>query len=319
MKTIHMLVAIALLASASPALAGVDAPGHVWLDIQVEDLPAKPVSSQAYLSTDASDFGKQGVLIWTSFPLDHPDGERNATLLLDLAIAGARLGEDHPLGDSGIRVEYWEQQGDAMVFEGRPVDTRVHLVGYSQSDSDGAAVEGRFELVLADVHGLAHESRALLSGAFITNPGPRGGVNAGGSVFADDSVDVETGCAHNDAEVESGCDGDTWEDDDYEDTGCGGDTWEDDDYDDTGCEGDTWEDDDYDDSGCEGDDWEDDDYDDSGCEGDDWEDDSWDDDSDMACAVAPVRRRADPLRGLTRFLPELTGLAFIAWLRRRRR
>jgi len=97
------------------------------------------------------------------------------------------------------------------------------------------------------------------------------------------------------------------------DSGCGGGSW-DEDTNDSGCDGDTW-DEDTNDSGCDGDTW-DEDTDDSGCDGDTWDEDT---DDSAACAVAPIRGRADPLRALLRFLPELVGLTFIGWLRRRLR
>ncbi len=327
MKLFKTILVTALLSNPLPALAGVDAPGQVWLELLAADgpsdldptappdgLPTRSIGAEAYFSTDASAFGRQGVLIWTAFELSGPDGPRHATLLMDLAIVGARLGKEHPLNQAGIAVEYFERRGDRIVFEGRAEAVEVHLVGFSDDGGDGGAVEGRFGLVLSDVRGAGFGSRTLLAGGFLTDPAPRQQATTGGRVDAWDDgeeVVVESGCGLDDT-------GDTWDEQDSDeemvDSGCDGDTWDDDDDDED------W--DDGDDSDWEGDTWDDDD--------DDWEGDTFDQhgqglssasggDSGPACAIGAARRRADPLRGLLRFIPELTGLAFIGLLRRRRR
>lgn len=331
MKLLNTILLTALLASPLPALAGVDAPGRVWLELLTSEeasgleptappdgLPTRSVDAAAYFSTGASDFGRQGVLIWTAFELPGPDGTRHATLLIDLAIVGARLGEQHPLNRTGISVEYFERRGDRIVFEGRVEALEVHLVGFSDDGRDGGAVEGRFGLVLSDVRGAAFGSRTLLAGGFLTDPAPRQPAHSGGyesNWDEGEEVVVESGCGLGDSDGEDWTTPEEDEEEEAVESGCDGDTWDD------GDDDSDW--DDGDDSDWEGDIWDDDDD-------DIWEGDTYGQQGQgltgaaaggegPACAIAPARRQADPLRALLRFLPELIGLAFIGLLRRRRR
>jgi len=143
---------------------------------------------------------------------------------------------------------------------------------------------------------------------------------------------VETGCG-SDVYVEddyddSGCEGDTY-DSDYESSGCGGSDYDyDDDYDYGGsCEGDTY--DSGSDSGCGGDSYDSGYSDSSSCEGDSY--DSYDSsdssggldcegDEAYAATLRPAprkRRRPNPLRAVMRMFPEIVGISFIVFLKRR--
>jgi hypothetical protein len=284
------------------AWPGIDAPGAVsfrWVaddeivferpELPSEDAQPESIQAEAWFNSRASHF-EDGVMIWCGFLL----GDSVGTLILDLDLsAGLRPGPE------GLRVEYLEKKGEEILFRGSAPRSRVVIQDVVPSSGDDGAIEIRFELVVADPEGAQPGSRLILSGQAVTRPGP---------------VRVETGCGV--GVDQGGTEGE------YEEESI------------TSCEGDDWdvEDDDGDD---DDDDWEGDTWDDD----DDsiWEGDTWDEDEqgltdastvagrqgrapEAGCAIAPPpRRRPDPFRNLMRFFPELAGLAFIRWMKKRNR
>jgi len=310
-----VVVPILLVILPSSANAGIDAPGAASfgrlahdeivferLELPEEDMQASSIQADAWFHSRASRFDP-GVLIWMGFEL--PESQGILILDLDLA-AGLRLGPDT------IEAEYIEKAGDRILFGGSASRALVTIQDAVFSSGDGGALEIRFDMVVADPTGEHPGSRLLLDGHALTQPGPatvryRNGLSADA-----EPVVVETGCGvgvetedESDDEPVESCDGDDWDD--------GEDDWDDDDESDW--EGDTWDDDD--DSI--------------------WEGDTWDEDEqgltdastiagrpgrvpEAGCATArPPRRRSNFFRYLMRFFPELTGLAFIQWMKKRNR
>ncbi len=315
-------IAIALLSLlARPALAGVDAPGQVLFDFLAEpdrifgsfdQIPAeapfdRAETAEVFFSSDASSFGDKGVLMWAGFALEgDPAGPSYGMLFLDLNLNRAPGDDQIPMPADAVRVEYLEKRGDELLFEGRAVVGDVWIVDIVYHADDKGAVEGDFAFVFEDDSGRSDGCRVLLRGMFLTDPSPSKLRQNYGALPAEgeDGEYVSVGCTGDiyvaddgggcggDDDSGGGCDGDTTE----SGGGCDGDTG-----DGGGCEGDTG-------SGCGGDG--------GGCSGDA---------GGGACggsasaAVRPPRRSGGPLRALMRMLPEICGLAFITWMRRRRR
>jgi hypothetical protein len=159
----------------------------------------------------------------------------------------------------------------------------------------------------------AEGSRVLLAGHFFTEARPQRQVPE----------------AHQEpvGYVETGCGSEVYVDDEYEDSGCEGDTY-DSDYDDAGCGGSDY-DDDYDYGGsCEGDTYDSGYSDSSSCEGDSYDSYDSSDDTSLDCegdeayaaTLRPAprkRRRPNPIRALMRMFPEIVGISFIVFLKRR--
>jgi hypothetical protein len=325
------------------ASAGIDSPGRVSFDFLAEPdvvyqhfdqvpeyAPRSYVNTRAYFSTDASFFDDTGVRIWVGFDLEGPDGGRHAMLILDLNLRD-------PVS---VRAEYLETRNDQILFEGYLVAAEARIIHAWLDDGDAGSVEGEFECIFMDPSDPTEGSRVLLAGQFFTETRPQRQTPNPDPYYEDDTY-VETGCESEvyveDDYEDSGCEGDTY-DSDYEDTGCGG---SDDDYDyggssdcegdtydsgsDSGCEGDTY--DSGSDSGCEGDTYDSSYSDSSSCEGDSY--DSYDSDYDSAdcegdeayaatLRPAPRRkRRPNPLRAIMRMFPEIIGISFIVYMKRR--
>jgi hypothetical protein len=303
-------LALVLLGLAAPAVrAGIDSPAwagfdfgadelqrHPDLDRLPADMPFYPTESRrAFASSDASQFGDQGVLLWVEWTLTGDElGDRHAALFIDLDLRWLPADADQTLPLDAMVIEYFEKRGDELVFYARPMVADVWVNDLIDSSDDEGAIEIEFDLLLADPAGAHPGCRVLLQGLLLTEPSPaelreRYGL---GSPDAPDSG----------SEVAVGCTGDIYLADSC--GGCGGGD-PDAEVDGGGCEGDTGGG-----SGCEGDTGG------GGCEGDA---------GGGACsdAARAATRRPRPsgglLAGLLRFLPELTGLAFIGWLRRRRR
>ena len=328
------------------ALASFDCPGRMenefFADEEIkyfslEQLPPEAEFSRggaaAYFSSDASEFGENGALIWSGIQLTGPEGGRTGMLLLDLRLDGARLaGAEHaPIPNGMARASYHEKSGDQVLFEGQAVSGNIWLLDAFLVDQEDSALQVEFVLIFADSSGAYPGSRVLI-GTLVTEVSPAD--RRGQYRHYDNQTytrEVETGC---DGEViveqsdtsgcddgyddsyddgDSGCEGDSYDD---SDSGCGGD---DDYYDDSdSCEGDT-----YDSGGsdCEGDSGG---YDSSSCEGDTSSSSDYggcESDTDSgACDdayAATNRSRGGPLRALLRFFPEIVGIFFITRLRRR--
>lgn len=318
---------VALLLSAD-AGAGIDSPGFVGFHFlaepgvvyqHFEQVPGDHLSytrNRAYLSSDASEFEGTGVRIWTGFDPDGPGDGRglHAMLMLDLDLSDP----------SAVRAEYLETRNDQILFEGYLVIAEARILDvWWDDDGDAGSVEGEFQCIFMDPAATSEGSRAMLAGHFFTETRPRRGTD-GSHVYHDDTF-VETGC-ESDVYVEddhdsgcgggedydyggsSGCEGDTY---DSSDSGCEGDTY---DSSDSGCEGDTHDSSYSDSASCEGDSYDsyDSDYDGADCEGDEA----------YAAVLKPVprrRRRPNPLRALLRMLPEIVGISFIVYMKRRHR
>jgi hypothetical protein len=318
----------------------------------LDQLPLEAEFSQgfapAYFSSDASEFEEEGVLIWSGIDLQTPEGPATGMLKLDLRLTGAQLaGPDHvPIHNGWARASYIEKSGDQLRFEGQAVFGNIWLLDALLLDEEDSALEAEFVLIFADASGVYPGSRVLI-GHVRTEVSPQDRRRQYQQYPTDSYVrEVETGCdgevvveSHHDT---SGCDGDTYEEPYESDSGCEGDTYDgneagcggDDYYDDSdSCEGDTGG---YDDSSCEGDSGG---FDDSSCEGDtsdsscestssgsDYDGCETDDSSSGACDDAYAatirprpRRRGGPLRALMRFFPEIAGISFIVFLKRRSR
>ena len=312
-------VCLVTLLLATEAGAGIDSPGWVSFHFLAEpdavyqtfdQVPGDTLSyarARAFFSTDASSFEGTGVRIWTGFDLTGPDGPRHAMLILDLDLYEPARGIATPLEENAVRAEYLETQNDRILFEGYPVAAEVRIWDVWFNDGDDGAVEGEFECIFMDPSDSTQGSRVLVTGHFVTDAQSQREWN-------DSDVYHE-----NETYVESGCSSDVYVEDDYEDSGCEGDS----DYESTGCGGG----DDYDyggSSGCEGDTYDSSDS--ASCEGDGYDsydssDDSLDCEGDEAYAAvlkpSPRRRRPNPLRAVMRMFPEIVGISFIVYMKRR--
>ena len=306
---------VALLLSA-PAGAQIDSPGFVSFHFLAEpeaiyqtfeqvptDASLSYTRNKAYLSSDASEFEDSGVRVWTGFDLEGPDGPRHGMLILDLNLY-------HP---SLVRAEYMETREDQILFEGVLVASEARILDLWLDGGDSGSVEGEFECIFMDLTEREEGSRVLLAGHFFTEARPQRPASN-----PDD---------YHDTYVETGCSSDVYVEDDYDDSGCEGDTY-DSDYDDSGCGGSDY-DDDYDYGGsCEGDTY--DSGSDSGCEGDSYDSYDSSDDTGLDCegdeayaaTLKPAprkRRRPNPIRALMRMFPEIIGISFIIYMKRRNR
>ena len=314
-------VCLVTLLLATEAGAGIDTPGWVSFHFLAEPdavyqrfdqvpgaAPLSPAHARAFFSTDASSFEDTGVRIWAGFDLTGPDGGqgRHAMLILDLDLTKITT----PLKENAVRAEYLETRDDRVLFEGYPLAVEVRIWDIWHDGGDSGALEGEFEVIFFDPADQTQGSRVLVTGHFGTDTTP----NA-----EKQERDVYT---ENNTYVETGCESEVYIEDDYEDSGCGGS----DDYDYGGssdCEGDTY--DSSSDSGCEGDTYDSSYSDSSSCEGDGY--DSYDSSAGGDCegdeafaAVlkpAPRRRRTNPLRAVMRMFPEIAGISFIVYMKRR--
>ena len=310
-------VCLVVLLLAAEAGAAIDSPGWVSFHFLAEPdavyqtfeqvpqgAPLSYTRTRAFLSTDASSFEDAGVRIWAGFDLTGPDGPRHAMLILDLDLRDSARGV-------AVRAEYLETRNDRILFEGYPQAAEVRIMDVWFGDGDDGSVEGEFECIFIDPSDQVQGSRVLLAGHFFSETKPPREGN-------DPDVYHET-------YVESGCESDVYVESDYEDSGCGGS----DDYDYGGssdCEGDTY--DSSSDSGCEGDTYDSSYSDSSSCEGDGYDSYDSSDDSvggdcegDEAYAAtlkpAPRRKRPNPLRAIMRMFPEIVGISFIVYMKRR--
>lgn len=313
---------------------------HFALETLAPDAEFTRGSAGAFFSSDASEFGDSGVLIWSAIQLEGPEDHRTGMLLLDLNLEGAELaGQGDRLFPNGMaRASYHEKHGDQILFEGEAVFGNLWLRDVFLIDQEDSALDVEFALIFADASQTYPGSRVLI-GTLATRISPYARRWEYRHFAPGTEVrEVHTGC---DGEVyleehdSSGCDGDTYQDDTYQDdSGCEGDAYDDSDsgcgggddyYDDSSsCEGDTYDSGGSDcegDSGgydssssCEGDSGG---FDDSGgCESDSSDSAACDD--AYAATMRPRRRsRGGPLRAVLRFLPEIVGIFFITRLRRR--
>jgi hypothetical protein len=282
------------------------------------DAPLSYTHTKAYFSSDASEFGDTGVRIWAGFDLEGPDGRRHAMLILDLNL------RDY----DAVRAEYLETRNDHILFDGYLADAEIRILDLWFDSGDSGSMEGDFEVIFFDPADLAEGSRVLLAGRFVTDATPQR-QPSDTDPYQEPASYVETGCGSEvyvDGEYEdSGCEGDSY-DSDY-DSGCGGSDYDyDDDYDYGGsCEGDTY--DSGSDSGCGGDSYDSGYSDSSSCEGDSYDSYDSSDDSGLDCEgdeayaatlkPAPRKRRSNPLRAIMRMFPEIVGISFIVFLKRR--
>jgi len=325
-------VCLVALFIAAPAGAEIDSPGFVSFQFLAEpeaiyrtfeqvpaDAPLSHTRTKAYLSSDASKIEDTGVRIWAGFDLEGPDGLRHGMLILDLNL-------QHP---EAMRAEYIETRNDQILFEGALVasDARILDVWFDDG-GDSGSLEGEFECIFMDPADQTEGSRVLLAGQFFTETRPQRQIP---DSYHQDDTYVETGCGSDvyveDDYEDSGCEGDTY-DSDYEDSGCGGSDYDyDDDYGGS-CEGDTY--DSGSDSGCEGDSYDSGYSDSSSCEGDSYDSYDSSDDSGLDCegdeayaaTLKPAprkRRRPNPLRALMRMFPDIVGISFIVYMKRRNR
>jgi hypothetical protein len=315
----HLSKTVCLVAFLTAAEAGaqIDSPGFVSFHFLAEpdavyqtfeqvptDAPLSYNRTRAYMNSNASEFEDTGVRIWAGFDLEGPDGRRHAMLILDLNLY-------HP---EAVRAEYIETRNDQILFEGVLVASEARIMDLWMDDGDSGSVEGEFECIFMDLTERAEGSRVLLAGHFFTETRPQ-----------HPASNPDT---YHDTYVETGCGSDVYIEDDYEDSGCEGDTY-DSDYDDTGCGGSDY---DYDYGGsCEGDTYDSSYSDSSSCEGDSY--DSYDSsdssggldcegDEAYAATLRPAprkRRRPNPLRAIMRMFPEIVGISFIVYMKRRNR
>jgi hypothetical protein len=323
-------VCLVVILLGAPAGAQIDSPGTVSFhflaepDAVYQTFEQVPKGAEltysrtkAYLSSDASDFEDSGVRIWTGFDLEGPDGLRHAMLILDIDLHDP----------SAVRAEYMETRNDRILFDGYLMAAEANILDVWLDGGDAGSVEGEFECIFMDPANRAEGTRVLLAGHFFTEARPQR--ETPNTYYQNDSY-VETGCGSDvyveDDYEDSGCEGDTY-DSDYESSGCGGSDY-DDDYDYGGsCEGDTY--DSGSDSGCGGDSYDSGYSDSSSCEGDSYDSyDSSDSSGGLDCegdeAYAAVlkpsprkRRRPNPLRAIMRMFPEIVGISFIVFLKRR--
>ena len=334
-RQLSKTVCLVVLLIAPATGAQIDSPGivsfHFLAEPDViyqhfEQVPGDHLSytrARAYMSSDASWYEDAGVRVWTGFDLEGPDGLRHAMLILDINLTNP----------SAVHGEYIETRNDQILFEGVAVASEARILDLWMDGDDAGSVEGEFEFIFIDPSDRTEGSRALLAGHFFTEARPQQQIS---DDYHEDDTYVETGCGSDvyvdDDYDDSGCEGDTY-DSDYDDSGCGGgsDYDYDDDYDYGGsCEGDTY--DSGSDSGCEGDSY-DSGYSDSSssCEGDSYDSyDSLDSSGGLDCegdeAYAAVlkpaprkHRRPNPIRAIMRMFPEIAGISFIIYMKRRNR
>jgi AraC-like DNA-binding protein len=186
------------------------------------------VTGTAFLSSDASDFGSGGVLIWVGFTFAQDrEGFRHGSLLMDLDLAGA----DHGgfLGNASTRVYYLERYQSRYMLEANMLAGEIRIVSEQRSEN-GVRLEIAFSLILGDQAEPQRGCRVLLDGRVLTRPAPK---DRRKRAITEDDVIVETGCGG----AEWDDDWDDWDDD----WGFEGDTFDDDEDDDW--EGDTFDDD----------------------------------------------------------------------------
>ena len=295
-------VCLVALLLASSARAQIDSPGFVSFNFLAEPdaiyrtfeqvptgAPLSYTRTKAYFSSDASKFEDNGVRIWTGFDLEGPDGPRHGMLILDLNLY-------HP---DAVRAGYLETRNDHILFDGYLMASEARILDLWMDDGDSGSMEGEFECIFMDPANQAEGSRVLLTGRFVTDARPPSQIP---DTYYEDDTYVETGCG-----------ADVYVEDDYEDSGCEGS-----DYDYGGssdCEGDSYDSSYSDSSSCEGDSYDSyDSSDDSGldCEGDEA----------YAATLKPAprrHRRPNPLRALMRMFPEIVGISFIVYMKRRGR
>ncbi|MCK5803310.1 MAG: hypothetical protein KAI66_10780, partial [Lentisphaeria bacterium] len=212
--------------------AGVDAPGGLSFEFGaetseacadlsgVEDSFTEASWSEAYFSSDASQFGEQGVLIWAGFALEGPDGLRHATLLLDLD-PGQAQAPDNPLPTSAWTLRYSEHRGDQLLFEADFITGEVGIFSYRSGEDDEGGIDGWFNLLITDSRVQGPGCRMLLKGRFGAQTSESfGSVGGEGTWTEADSTDRGCDSSGTDA-VWFGCEA-VAEDDGYEDSGCGG-------------------------------------------------------------------------------------------------
>jgi len=318
-RQLSKTVCLVVLLLSAPAGAQIDSPGFVSFHFLAEpdavyrtfeqvplDAPLTYTRNKAYLSSDASEFEDTGVRVWTGFDLEGPDGPRHGMLILDVNLQNP----------SALRAEYIETRNDHILFNGYLLASEAHIQDLWLDGGDAGSVEGEFECIFMDPANQAEGSRVLLAGRFVTDARPQSQIP---NIYYEEDTYVETGCGS-----------DVYVEDDYEDSGCeGSDDDYDDDYDYGGsCEGDTY--DSGSDSGCEGDSYDSGYSDSSSCEGDSYDSYDSSDDSGLDCegdeayaaTLKPAprkRRRPNPLRALMRMFPEIVGISFIVYLKRRNR
>jgi hypothetical protein len=303
-----------LLSETNIASASFDIPGYLsfrWFADELQayeyypDLPqdSPRYEAEAFFSSDASQFGPEGVYVWAGFELESPDGPRYGILLLDLDLTQAPLDGETPIPVSAIRAEYIEKWGDTLFFEGITVLGDVWITDLLYSDEDQNAIEGEFAFLFSDPSGQYPGSRGFLQGRFASEPSPatirkKYNLSAPGS---DDVVYVSSGCyADTYVADDQGCD--CGGEDPEAEGGCEGDT-----ADDSGCEGDNS----GSSSGCEGDS--------GGCDGGDANaaDCGGGSSGGGACAtISSSGKRHAPLKGLMRLFPLWISMLFIVLMKR---
>ncbi len=307
---------LVVLLSSLDAAAGWDTPGSMRFDLVWEpdrvisnwlDLPAESteLNAEAYFSSDASQFGEQGVLMWAGFNFTVDGAPRYGILLLDIDLTRAPIDGETPVPAGALRAEYLEKWQDQIFFSGELLLGDVWIVDIFFHEDDAGALEGDLALIFADPSNTYPGSRALLRGRFATYPAPSSQRRAAGLTDSNPNSTVH---------VSSSCSGDVYVADDPGDgCDCGGD-----DPETSGCEGDTSADSSSvceagGSGGCEGDAGS------SGCEGDSGSG-SCDAGGSSDCATASRPRNAPAvLLGLQRFFPEFIIIGFILFLKRRLR
>jgi len=313
-----MLFAVSSFVLPSVVLAAVDAPSKVIFDFlatdddayrSFEDVPGDAPfytaeSSEAYASSDASDFDANGVLLFAGFILDAPDGQRYGMLFVDMDLAAVPDDVDVPFPKSALKAWYLEMRGDDVVFRGTMATGDVWIVDWFVSNDDKGGLDGDFAFIFKGQDG---GCRVLERGMFITRPSPSAlrGTTGGGDDRVRDGQEYTS----------VGCDGDVLFVGDS--GGCGG---EDPSDGSSGCEGDTSSSS----GGCEGDTSNGSD----GCEGESSGSVGCDDTSDDgACSGSQAnaatlsggthRHKGGIIGAVMRMFPELTAFAFLVWMKRR--
>ncbi|MBN2494362.1 MAG: hypothetical protein JXR96_07230 [Deltaproteobacteria bacterium] len=320
MKALQAIsAALALLASAAAARGGMDSPGSASFLLLADDgrvyrdfdtLPPEEQFvegfAEAFFSSDASEFGEDGALVWIGF--EDSDRQRAGTLLFDIDLRRAPVDGETPVPRNAIRASYSEGDSDGLAFEGVALDGEIWIVDALYHSDDEGALEGEFVLIF---EGRAGGSRVFIQGHFISEPSPS---RTRKDMGISDPVDEDH------LYVETGCSGDVYvADDPGSGCDCGGEDTEG-----GGCEGDSG-------GGCEGDGGEG-----GGCEGDAGGSGGCDGGGGGGCegggdvgggcggggggdCATAGRVGSLPMRALSRLFPELSALVFIAWMRRRRR
>jgi len=320
-RPIGILCGLMTLVLCNSARAEFDSEGWISFDFLAEpdthfenidqvpkDAPFAGAYTRAYLSSAASDFGEEdGLLVWAFFKLESPDGLRVGSIVIDVDLSGGSVLSHQA---ATVKIDYYEKLDGLMLYEGKTVEAVIEIdaLRYGQDELDG--IEVSFYFLLVSALGGHTGSRVFLHGQFRTRHWPE--IESNPSHSGGDYV--ETGCA---------AESDPYYDDHYDDTGCGGDEYdssgcESSDYDsssDSGCEGDSY--DSGSDSGCESDSYDSGSSDSASCEGDSYDSGS-DCEGDAYASVRSERkRRSTPLRAIMRLMPEIVGIAFIAWMKRR--